>query len=75
MSNIPATYVITSEGRILVQLPDPQSQWGFQLHDDDQNWDGGLGIASRWEAIAPDDFRISDADRERLSWILENATA
>jgi hypothetical protein len=68
---IHAGYVITEDGTILVQVPDPDSRWGFYLSDDDQSWDGGFGVASEWEPISDDDPRIGDDDRERLGWILE----
>ena len=68
-------YVITNTGRILVQVPDPDSRWGFHLADDDQTWDGGLGSgAQSWEVIPDDDPRITEDIRERLGWILEEAT-
>lgn len=65
-------YVITGDGTILVQVPN-DNQWGFMLCDDDQTWDGGFGVASEWEPIANDDPRITDEDRERLQWILDEA--
>ena len=68
---IPTGYVVTTDGTILVQVADPTSRWGFYLADDDQTWDGGLGAAAEWELIADDDPRITDDDRERLAWILE----
>jgi hypothetical protein len=64
-------YVITETGKVLVQVPDTDSRWGFYLADDDQTWDGGFGVASEWDAIADDDPRITDDDRERLGWILD----
>jgi hypothetical protein len=70
---IKAGYVVTEDGTVLVQVPDVSSPWGFHLADDDQTWDGGHGIASSWELVADDDSRISDSNRERLGWILEDA--
>lgn len=70
---IKSGYVVTSDGTILVQVPDPNSRWGFCLADDDRSWDGGIGAASEWELLADDDPRITNADRERLAWILEDA--
>jgi hypothetical protein len=55
---------------VLVQIIDPESRWGFYLADADQTWDGGLGW-SEWEALADDDPRITESDRERLSWRLQ----
>lgn len=63
-------YVLTSDGLILLQIPDPDSRWGFYLCDDDQSWDGGFGIASQWELLADDDPRITPDDRERLGCFL-----
>jgi hypothetical protein len=76
-STVKAGYVITEDGTILVQIPDPDSRWGFCLSDSDgdeysESWDGGFGAASSWELISDDDPRITDADRERLGWILED---
>jgi hypothetical protein len=68
---IRAGYVITETGKVLVQVPDESSRWGFYLADDDQTWDGGFGVASEWDLVADDDPRITDADRERLGWILD----
>jgi hypothetical protein len=71
-ATIPAGFVITDCGTILIQRPDPSSRWGFYLADEDQAWDGGFGVASEWELLAEDDPRITDADRERLGWLLED---
>jgi hypothetical protein len=71
---IKAGYVQTDLGQILAQLP-ADNQWGFVLADDDQTWPGGLGAATEWELLANDDPRITDADRERLSWLLEEIEA
>lgn len=68
---IEAGYVITESDLVLVQIPDETSRWGFYLADGDQSWDGGFDIASGWEMVEDDDPRISDGDRERLGWILE----
>jgi hypothetical protein len=67
---IKAGYVLTDDGTILVQVPDPESRWGFKIHDDDRTWDGGFGLAG-WISLADDDPRITDADRARLGWILQ----
>lgn len=68
---IPAGYVLTDDGLILVQVPDPDSRWGFYLADDDQSWDGGFGIAGKWELLSADDPRISADDHERLDFMLD----
>jgi hypothetical protein len=64
-------YVIIDTGGVYVQLPAPESRWGFVLADDDQTWDGGFGLAAEWEAVPDDDPRVTDEDRERLSWLLD----
>lgn len=61
-------YVRTNTGEILVQIPDPESHWGFYLADEEQTWDGGFGIASSWKPI--DAKKVSKKDKERLGWIL-----
>jgi hypothetical protein len=69
-TDIPATYVRTTDGTYLVQLPDARSKGGFALFDDDQSWEGGLGVASTWTAVPPED--VPEADRERLGWIFSD---
>lgn len=71
MEKLHKGYVLTNEGQIFLQIPDPESKGGFYLADDGQTWDGGFGVAESWEPLADDDPRITDADRERLGWILE----
>lgn len=65
-------YVITSDGSIFAQVPD-DNEWGFTLSCDDQQWAGGFGVAHSWEAIPDSDDRITDEDRDRLQWILDEA--
>ena len=67
-----AAYVITSDGNIYVQAT-ADNQWGFAIYDDDQTWPGGFGIGE-WELMANDDPRITDADRERLQWIIDEVS-
>ena len=69
---VQAGYVVTDGGSVYVQLP-ADNRWGFVLADDDQTWGGGLGLAESWALVADDDPRVTDADRERLSWLLEEA--
>ena len=64
-----AGYVRTTDGRYLVQLPDDVSRWGFRLYDDDQSWDGGIGVATEWTLVS--ESEVPEADRERLGWLLE----
>lgn len=62
-------YVTDGHGRYLIQLPDPDSQWGFSLEDDDQSWDGGIGSGCQaWTAVPA--AEVPTAVRERLGWIL-----
>lgn len=70
MNAIKEGFVATDSGLILVQKAD-NGRWGFSLHDDDQCWPGGFGIAREWTLLAPDDPRITPADHERLDWILD----
>jgi len=66
-------YVITSTGKVLMQIPS-NNQWGFSIQDDDQTWPGGCGIGE-WGVLEDTDPRITDADRERLQWILDEVAA
>jgi hypothetical protein len=62
-------YVVTEGGTVLLQVP-CDNNWGFVLCDDDQEWPGGFGVASRWEAIADDDPRVTPEIRDRLQFHL-----
>jgi hypothetical protein len=62
-------YVRTEDGRYLVQVPDPDSQFGFYLADEDQTWGGGFGIARRWWVVPEN--RVPKRVKERLGWLLE----
>jgi len=63
-------YVLHNNGEIYVQRP-ADNHWGFELCDDDQTWPGGIGLgAGIFEAIQPDDPRISAREHERLDWLL-----
>jgi len=44
---------------------------GFQILDDDRSW--AVPPFASWTAVADDDPRVSDDDRERLGWILDDA--
>lgn len=74
MANVKAGYVVTEDGTVLVQLPADNAH-GFELCDDDQSWPGGLGVAASWELVADDDPRVTDDDRERLGWLLDDYQA
>ena len=69
MATVQTGYVIGSDGKIYVQVRD-NSQFGFSICDDDQSWAGGIGLGN-WTLIASNDSRITDEDRERLGWILD----
>jgi hypothetical protein len=56
-------FVRTDSGDYFVQVPDPDSRWGFYLADDDQTWDGGFGIASSWEAVKEEDLPADVRER------------
>jgi len=63
-----ACYVLTSDGRVLVQIP-TRNPWGFSLADEDQTWPGGVGIAESWTTVSAS--IVSKEDRDRLEWILK----
>lgn len=65
-------YVLTDKGDIYLQVPDPSQRWGFYLADDEQSWDGGVGIAKDWEVLAEDDPRITPEIADRLSWMIDD---
>ena len=62
-------YVITEEGLVLVQDPDVSDPHGFYLTDGEQSWSGGFGV-TKWTAIAADDPRVTDQDRDEMDWAL-----
>lgn len=65
-------FVLHSNGQIFIQKAD-DSRFGFSLHDDDQSWEGGIGLGNgTWELLDDTDPRITDEIRERLGWILED---
>ena len=67
-----AGYVRTDEGNFLLEIPDPDSRWGFYLCSDDQSWDGGFDAVPNgqgWDAV-PDD-EVPEDVRELLGPILD----
>jgi len=60
-------YVQTDEGKYLIQLPD-DSRFGFSLYDEDQSWEGGVGIATGWAAVSASS--VPAKVRAKLDWIL-----
>jgi len=62
-------WVKTPEGRILLEANNSYAKHGFFLYDEDQSWDGGVGIATTWEVIPLEE--VPDLDRERLMPIYE----
>ena len=64
-------FVLGSNGKIYAQVP-AGNQWGFDICDDDQAWAGGVGSGlSSWTLLSNDDPRITEDDRERVGWILD----
>jgi hypothetical protein len=57
-----------------LQIPDPSSRWGFQIYDDDQAWDGGIGLFNLIPRIPVKESKVPKEDRERLGWILKEPT-
>ena len=66
---VPTGFVKTSDGTWLVQKP-ADNQWGFVLCDDDQSWDGGVGIATSFELVAQN--KVPKKVREELGWLLDD---
>lgn len=66
-------YVITEDGKVYLQGPSG-GQSGFALYDDDQQWEGGIGCAKSWSAIADDDPRITPDRRTELEHVRAGLT-
>jgi len=68
MSEVAKSYV-TDGTSLFVQLP-ADNQWGFSIHDDDQEWPGGFGIFDnrKWWTVKLED--VPAEIRERLDWVL-----
>lgn len=65
---VPAlTYVRTTEGLYLIQVPD-ETPYGFSLRDDEQSWPGGFGIATDWIAVPPSE--VPAEIRDSLDYLL-----
>lgn len=69
VEQVPRGYVLTADGRWLVQLPS-DNQWGFELADDGQTWPGGHGCGSSEWTLKPVADVPADV-RERLGWLLD----
>ena len=67
-----AAYVITASGNIYLQIT-ADNQYGFSICSEDQTWPGGFGLGE-WTLIDNDDPRITDADRERIQWIIDEVS-
>jgi hypothetical protein len=65
-----AGYVLGSDGKIYVEIP-MQDHFGFAICDEDQSWQGSFIPFKSWTLLANDDPRISESDRERLGWMLD----
>jgi hypothetical protein len=64
-------FVVGSDGRIYAQMP-AENPFGFVICDDDQSWAGGVNSGlSHWTLLANDDLRITEDDRERIGWMLD----
>ena len=66
-----ASFVVTSDGRYLVQVEDAD-RWprhGFALCDDDQAWEGGLGIATSWKVVP--ESEVPEPIRQELQYVIE----
>jgi hypothetical protein len=61
---------VTDGERWMVQLPDETSRWGFRIHSDDQEWDGGIGSGLREWRLVPE-AEVPAEVRGELGWILE----
>jgi hypothetical protein len=72
---VKAGFVLGSDGRIYVQVP-ADNQWGFAICDDDQAWPGGFdsGLES-WTLLPNEDSRITEDDRERIGWMLDEVAS
>jgi hypothetical protein len=72
---VKAGFVLGSDGDIYAQIP-ADNQWGFSICDDDQAWPGGFnsGLES-WTLLANDDPRITEDDRERIGWMLDEVAS
>jgi hypothetical protein len=42
---------INGRGRVLLQVLDQESRWGFYLTDGESIWDGGFGFGSRVQIV------------------------
>lgn len=70
-ATVKAGYVVGDNGKILLQIP-TDGQFGFSLFDEDDSWAGGIGAGLKtWTAIPEDDKRITEEDKKRLGWILD----
>lgn len=68
---VKAGYVLGSNDKIYVQVP-ADNQWGFEICDENESWPGGVnsGLKS-WTLLSRDDERITNDDRSRLDWVLD----
>lgn len=61
-------FVKTDRGQYFVFVPDEEARSGFYLCDDDQNWDGGFGVAQSWQRVKASE--VPRKVRNQLGWIL-----
>jgi hypothetical protein len=70
-TTVKAGFVLGSDGDIYAQIP-ADNQWGFSICDDDQAWAGGVGSGlESWTLLPNEDSRITEDDRERIGWMLD----
>jgi len=68
---VDTSIVRMADGSIYVMERTEDSPYGFVIHDDDQSWDGGFGLAcGEFEEIEETDPRITEEDWERLETIV-----
>jgi hypothetical protein len=70
---VKASFVVTDRGRYLVQIEDAD-RWprhGFALCDDDQAWEGGLGVATSWKVVS--ESEVPEPIRQELQYVIEAA--
>lgn len=68
-THVKSGYVKTNKGSFLVQTQEDNA-WGFSLHDDDQSYPGGFGVATEWELVP--ESQVPEEEKERLGFILED---
>lgn len=70
-------YVRLDNGKWAVQIPDPESRWGFYLAtsatgDDSDTFDGGFGLADNQEWTLVPESKVPKGVKDRLGWLLDD---